>query len=85
MAELVYILCALTSAFCATLLAVSYRRQRSRLLLWSTLCFGGLAVNNALLVVDRLVVPDVNLVWPRLAVAIVAMFMLLVGLIGESK
>ena len=46
MAETVYILCALTSVFCAVLLMRSYRRQRTRLLLWSTLCFAGLAINK---------------------------------------
>ena len=43
MSEIVYLLCAATSALCAALLVRSYRRSRSRLLLWSCLCFVGLA------------------------------------------
>ncbi len=85
MAELVYILCALTSAFCAVLLIRSYRGQRSRLLLWSSLCFAGLAVTNALLVIDLLVVPDVDLALLRAGVACGAMLMLLIGLIWETR
>ena len=52
MAELVYGLCALTSAGCAALLFQGYRRSGTRLLFWSSLCFAGLALNNALLFVD---------------------------------
>lgn len=39
----VYILCGLTSVLCAVLLLRSYARKRVRLLLWSGLCFAGLA------------------------------------------
>lgn len=48
-ATAVYILCAVTSVLCAGLLVRSYLRSRVRLLLWSALCFVGLAVNNVLL------------------------------------
>ena len=50
MIQLVYVLCALTSLACAILLLRGYFRTRVRLLLWSGLCFAGLALNNALLV-----------------------------------
>ena len=50
MIQLVYVLCALTSIACAVLLLRGYFRTRVRLLLWSGLCFVGLALNNALLV-----------------------------------
>lgn len=85
MAEIVYVLCALTSLFCAGLLARRYRVQRTRLLLWSTLCFVGLALNNVLLVVDLIVVPAIDLSFLRAGVAVLAMAMLLVGLIWESR
>ena len=49
MIQLVYLLCALTSLACAVLLLRGYFRTRVRLLLWSGLCFVGLALNNALL------------------------------------
>jgi len=85
MAEAVYILCALTSLFCAGLLIRSYRARRTRLLLWSSLCFIGLALNNALLVIDVMLVPNTDLSWLRTSVAAVAMVLLLVGLIWESR
>ena len=46
MAELVYILCTAASMACAFLLFRGYRAQHSRLLLLSTLCFLGLAINS---------------------------------------
>ncbi len=85
MAEAVYMLCALTSMFCAFLQVRSYLRQRTRLLLWSSACFVGLAVNNVMLFVDLVVVPDVDLAVARTAIALVAILMLLVGLIWESR
>lgn len=85
MAELVYLLCALTSIACTGLLARSYRQRGVRLLLWSTLCFAGLAVNNTLLFVDLVIVPDVDLSLARTGTALVAMMLLLVGLIWEVR
>lgn len=83
-AETIYILCALTSLFCAVLLWRSYRRSRTRLLMWSTLCFVGLALNNVLLVIDLMLVPHVNLSLVRSGVALASMLMLLIGLIWEE-
>jgi hypothetical protein len=85
MAEVVYMMCGLTSLFCAVLLIRSFRRQRSRLLLWSSLCFVGLAVNNSLLVIDLMLVPDVDLLAVRTTVSAAAMLLLLIGLIWESR
>ncbi len=53
MAEAVYLLCAVTSIACAMLLFRGYRRNATRLLFWSSLCFMGLALNNSLLFVDQ--------------------------------
>lgn len=85
MAELVYILCAATSTFCAFMLFRSYRSTRARLLFLSTLCFAGLAVNSILVVIDLLVLPDHDLRPVRAAVAYVSVFALLLGLIWESR
>ena len=85
MPEAVYILCAATSLVCAGLLATSYLRQRTRLLLWSTLCFVGLALNNLLLVVDLLIVPDVDLAFLRSATAAAALLLLVIGLVSEAR
>jgi hypothetical protein len=59
-ASVVYILCALTSAACAAMLLRGYLRSRARFLLWSSLCFGCLALNNAVLFVDQDLLPEVN-------------------------
>lgn len=83
MHEVVYILCAATSVLCAVLLGRSYLRSRSRLLLWSALCFVGLALNNLLLVVDLLVVTEVDLSLLRTGSAGAALLLLVTGLIAE--
>ena len=85
MPELVYVLCALTSVLCAGLLLRSYRRNRSKLLLWSTLCFVGLAINNILLFVDIVLVRDVDLRLLRTGAALVALMTLTIGLIWENR
>ena len=85
MGNVVYSLCALTSIVCAVLLIQGFLRTRSRLLLWSSLCFVGLVVNNMLLVLDRIFVPDVDLYTLRLSVALVALALLVYGLVWESK
>jgi hypothetical protein len=83
-AELVYALCAVASVFCAGLLVRNYRRTRLRLALWTSACFVGLAINNLLLFIDLIIVPNTDLgIW-RSAVSIVALFTLLVGLIWEN-
>jgi hypothetical protein len=85
MPEIVYLLCAITSALCAALLARSYRHNRTRLLLWSTLCFVGLALNNLLLVVDLMVVTNVDLSIARQLTALAALMLLVIGLVWESR
>jgi len=88
MAETVYVLCALTSLFCAGLLGRRYRTHRTRterLLLWSMLGFIGLAMNNALLVVDLVMVPGIDLSFPRVVVAVAAMSMFMIGLVWEPR
>ena len=84
MATAVYILCALTSLACALLLLAAYRRERARLLLWSCLCFGWLAVNNVLLVVDLVLATDIDLSIARVATALVGLLTLLFGLIYDT-
>ena len=81
MAELVYLLCAGTSALCAFLLIRQYRGNRLPLLFWSSLCFVGLAVNNALLFIDVIVVPTVDLSLARTATALIAMSLMVFGLV----
>jgi multidrug transporter EmrE-like cation transporter len=86
MPETVYLLCAATSVMCAVLLLRAYRRQRTRLLLWSSLCFVLLALNNILLFVDLIVVPSaIDLSLWRSGVALAGVGVLLFGLIWESR
>ena len=75
----------LTVGLCAFLLLRAYARVKQRLLLWSGLCFVGLAISNAVLFFDLAVVPaDVSLYTWRLAIAAFSMLLLLYGLIFES-
>jgi Family of unknown function (DUF5985) len=84
--EAVYLLCAATSIACAALLLRGYLRQRTRLLLWSSLCFGLLALNNALLFVDLILVPTaIDLSLWRSLTALAGVAVLLFGLIWESR
>ena len=85
MHELVYVLCAATSVLCAILLLRSWARARTRLLLWSALCFVGLALNNILLVVDLMVVRNVDLAMARTGTACAAVALLVIGLVWESR
>ncbi len=84
MAGVVYILCALTSLACAVLLLRAYRQSKVRLLLWSGLCFIGLALNNGLLFLDKKVFPDVDLFLLRSLPALAGLMLLLYGLIWET-
>lgn len=85
MAEAVYLLCAVTSAACALLLLRAYQRTGTRLLLWSGLCFIGLALNNVILVIDLIVVPDIDLATWRLIPAAAGVALLVYGLVWESR
>jgi hypothetical protein len=84
-AEAVYVLCMLTSLFCAFLLFRSYRVHRSRLLLWSMVCFAGLAISNALLVVDLVVFPGVDLRALRTGISFLSISALLGALVWELR
>ena len=81
----VYVLCALTSAACATLLLRAYRQTRVRLLLWSGLCFVGLALNNLLLVVDERMVPTTDLSTWRTVPALAGVALLIYGLVWDAE
>ena len=71
LASAVYLLCAATSAEC--------------MLLWSTLCFIGLTANNFLLFADLVLLPGVDLRWPRHLTALAAVLVLLYGFIWETS
>lgn len=85
MSAVIYSLCALTAALCSVLLLRGYSRTHTRLLLWSGLCFAGLTVSNTLLVLDRIILPMVDLSTWRLTAGLVALILLIYGLVmGED-
>ena len=52
-----------TSCACTVLLFRAYRQRRIRLLMWSSICFAGLTVNNTLLFADLVIFPQI-VMWP---------------------
>ncbi len=85
MAEAVYLLCALTSLACAGLLLRSYTRSRMSLILWTSLCFIGLAVSNILLVIDLAIVKSTDLRIVRNIAALGGVGVLLYGMVTSEK
>ena len=84
MATFFYLMCALVLLLCGILLTRAYLRSHLRLLLWSAICFLGLAISNLLVFVDLIMLPEIDLYIARLAVASAAMMILLYGLIWEG-
>lgn len=85
MAETVYLLCAATSAACALLLLRAHARSRTRLLLWSGLCFVGLTLNNVILSIDLIVAEGTDLATWRLLPAATGIVLLLYGLVWDTE
>ncbi|MGH9497910.1 MAG: DUF5985 family protein [Terriglobales bacterium] len=82
---IVYLLGTLVTFACCILLLRGYFRGRKRLLLWSSLCFLGLALSNLLVFVDLVLLPTVDLYRWRLWFAAIAMMLLIYGLIWEGE
>lgn len=80
MADTVYVLCALASLVCAVRLRCAWQSTREPLLFWSALCFAGLALNNALLVADLVILPTVDLAILRASVGLASLSALVYGL-----
>ncbi len=85
MASFVYVLCAATAGGCALLLLRGYLRSRSRLLMWSTLCFAAMALDNSLLFVDRVIYPAETMFALRRLLTLAGVMALLYGLIWEAE
>jgi hypothetical protein len=85
MGPAVYILGSLTTLICAVLLLRGYFRSRTRLLLWSALCFFGLAFSNLLTFLDLVLLPNIDLYIWRLSTAAAAMLILVYGLVWEGE
>jgi hypothetical protein len=85
MGILAYSLCSAAALLCAILLWRGYQRTRTRLLLWSAVCFTCLTLNNLLVIGDLVIFPDVNLFLFRTLAALVGIGALLFGLIWEER
>jgi hypothetical protein len=84
LAPVVYFLCCLTSAACGYFLVRSYLHNRTKLLLWSAVCFVLLALNNFLLVLDLVFFPtEIDLSLARPLVSLAAVSAILYGFIWE--
>ena len=84
-AAYIYIACALTCAGCAWLLLRGYLASHTHLLLWASLCFLALTLDNIVLFIDMVVVPTrIDLFYFRIIPATLGMILLLFGLIWES-
>jgi hypothetical protein len=81
--NVVYLLCFLTSLSCCLLLIRSYRRNKSKVLLWTAACFVLLAIDNLLVVLDLILLPDVDLLLPRLLATLLAVSTLIIGFVWE--
>ncbi|HZO93200.1 MAG TPA: DUF5985 family protein [Candidatus Baltobacteraceae bacterium] len=82
--EIVYGLCALTSATCVLLLWRGFTRTRLRLLLWCSLGFVGLFLNNVLLFADKILLPAVDLSAVRIVPGIIGVSLVCYGLIWDA-
>jgi len=80
---IIYLLCLCTSVLCAYLLLRAYRRSGTRLLIWSSICFWLLAINNLVLAVDILLLPENDLSLIRTFTGLLAVSVLLIGFIWE--
>lgn len=84
-ALVVYSLCAAAAAVCTFLLARAYFRNKIKLLLWSSICFAGLTLNNLALWVDKLLLPSLDLSILRTSIALLSMIVLLYGLVWNAE
>lgn len=84
-ATVVYALCALASLLAAGLLLRAFVSTRTRLLFWTCICFLGLALNNLILFVDKVITPDVDLSLWRNLPALLGAMALIYGLTWEAE
>ena len=84
MPGIVYILCTLTALASAILLARATFHGGGRLLFWSAIAFAGMALNNLLLYVDRVIAPNVDWSLYPNVVALASVSVLLYALIWDA-
>lgn len=82
---LVYVLCFCAAGICTYLLIRGYWRSRTRLLLWSGLCFGFLCLNSLAVVLDIIIFPGIDFQAARHLASLAAVVTLLFGLVWETE
>jgi hypothetical protein len=80
----VFFLCMIASLACMVLLIRGWRQSRTTLLLWSSLCFVGLALNNLFVFLDLVLLPEIYLFPMRQISSLAAVTVLLYGFIWEA-
>ncbi|MEP6548564.1 MAG: DUF5985 family protein [Gammaproteobacteria bacterium] len=78
-----YALCAVISVACAAFTLQQCVASGSRLLMWATLCFIGLAVNNVLIYLDDILLPSDGFFLWRACAALAGMTAFICGLIWD--
>jgi hypothetical protein len=77
-------LAVLTCAACTVLLFRAYGRNRRRLLLWSSICFVFLTLNNVILFLDLVVLEQDLRPW-RHAAALLGLVFMMFGVLTERE
>jgi len=85
MAPIAYGLCGITALICFGLLLRSYLNNKVNLLFWSSLAFFFFAIQNVVLFVDLVIVPQIDLSPWRTISGFVGAIILLMALIWENK
>ena len=85
MPDAIYVLCFLTCAAIAALLLRAYGRTRYRVLLWTGLGFLALSLENLILMIDYVFLPDtIDLSGWRKFPALLAGILIVYGLIWDA-
>lgn len=85
MAEIAYLLCAVSSLICFVLLLRAYLRTQQRLLLWSSTCFFFYLIQNVTLFTDVVIVPQIDLASWRASAGLCGSLLFLFALIWETR
>ena len=77
-------LCIVVSSLCAVMLLRGFAQRRIKILFWVGMCFVGFAIENVLLFLDLIVLPqDIDISALRFAAALAGMVCLSFGLFGQ--
>lgn len=86
MEQAVYILCAVTALACGALLWRGFQRRHIRLLLWCALFFFAMSLENIILFVDVVVIPQgPDLLLVRRSIGLGGVMLLLYGLVWDTR